>query len=376
MTAAAGVGLGPGTRLTTLVRLILGAFAVAVFVKSAIPILTTFPVALDAVIPLKAAERWLEGGVIYVADGFADLQVLPPFLYPPFVVPLLAPLTLLPEIVVRWAFVAVLLVLAVLTCRRLAIPWILVPVVLLWTPMLGGIWAGNVALAMFAAFVVAFWRTPARHELEPEPRDLDGQEPPDARIGWLAASVAAVKLTQAQAWLAIARRSPRAALLGAVPWILVVLVTLPLVGIPAYVAWLEQLARASDPTWEPMGPSLLQVIPSPVFAVLTIVSLGAAVVVRGRDTGVWLGLLMLIVTPNMHVHSALFLMPALLRIRREFALLAAMLTGTLSDVGFWLGIAIVVGVMLAGERWSILREPLATDRVATDRVATDRAIAG
>ena len=363
MTAAAGVGLGPGTRLTTLVRIVLGAFAVAVFVNSAIPVLTKFPVGLDTIIPLNAAERWLDDGVIYVADGFADLNLLPPFLYPPFVVPLLAPLTVLPEIVVRWAVVGLLFALAVLTCRRLAIPWVLVPFVLLWTPMLGGIWAGNVALAMFAAFIAAFWRTPARHELEPEPRDLDGREPPDARIGFLAATVASVKLTQAQAWLAIARRSPRAAMLGAVPWIVIVLVTLPLVGIPAYVAWVEQLARASDPTWEAMGPSLLQVIPGSVFAVLTVASFAGAVLLRGRDTGVWLGILMLVVTPNMHVHSALFLMPALLRIRREFALLGAMLIGTLSDVGFWLGVALVVGTMLAGQRWPVLREPLAADRV-------------
>jgi hypothetical protein len=134
-----------------------------------------------------------------------------------------------------------------------------------------------------------------------------------------------------------------------------------LVGLPAYGAWLSQLARASDPTWEPMGPSLLQVLPGAVFAVLTIASLAAALIIRGRDTGVWLGILMLIVTPNMHVHSALFLMPALLRIRREFALLGAMLIATLSDLGFWLGIVLVVGVMLAGERWPILREPLAPD---------------
>jgi Glycosyltransferase family 87 len=361
MTAVASVGLGPGTRLTALVRIVLGAVAVAVFVNSAIPILTRFPVALDAVIPLNAAERWLDGGAIYVADGFADLNLLPPFLYPPFIVPLFAPLTFLPEIAVRWAFVAVLLVLAVLTCRRLAIPWALVPFVLLWTPMLGGIWAGNIALAMFAAFIAAFWRTPQRHELEPEPRDLDGREPPDARIGWLAASVAAIKVSQAQAWLAILRRSPRAALLGAVPWIVLVLVTLPLVGITAYGAWLDQLARASDPTWEAMGPSLLQVIPGGLFAALTLASFAAAVLLRGRDTGVWLGILMLVVTPNMHVHSALFLMPALLRIRREFALLGAMLTATLTDAGFWLGIVIVVGVMLAGERWSVLREPSAAD---------------
>ncbi len=364
MTAAADARLGPGTRATRVVRVALGVLALAIFIRSAIPIVTTFPVALDLIIPLEAAKRWLAGGPVYVPDGFADPTLLPPFLYPPFVLPLLAPLTVLPEILVRWVWVGVLLALALLTCRRLAIPWAIVPGVLIWTPMLGGIWGGNVSVAMFAAFVAAFWRRPARHALEPEPRDLDGAEPPDARIGWLAASVAAIKLSQAQAWLAIAGRSLRAAVLGAVPWILLVLVTLPLVGIDSYGAWLAQLARASDPTWEPMGPSLLHYLGTTVFAVLTVASLAIAVWLRGRDTGVWLGLLMLLVTPNMHNHNALFLMPALLRIRREFALLAAMLTGTLTYEGWWLGIAIVVGVMLAGERWSVLREPLTSASAA------------
>jgi hypothetical protein len=367
MSAAAGVGLGPGTRLTTLLRLVLAAFAAATFVTSAILVLTRFPVGLDTIIPLNAAERWLDGGMIYVADGFANPELLPPFLYPPFVVPLLAPLTVLPEIVVRWAVVGVLFGLAVVTCRRLAIPWIFVPFVLLWTPILGGVWAGNFAIAMFAAFIAAFWRTPKRHTLAPEPRELDGAEPPDGRIGWLAATVAGVKLAQAQPWLAIAQRSRRAALLGALPWVVLVVVTLPLVGISAYEGWLAQLVRASDPTWEAMGPSLLQVIPGGLFAVLTILSFAIAIILRGRDTGVWLGLLMVVVAPNMHVHSALFMLPALLRIRREFALLGAMLTGSLTDVGFWFGIILVIGVMLLGERWPVLREPLATDRADVGR---------
>jgi hypothetical protein len=266
-------------------------------------------------------------------------------------------LTVLPEIVVRWAWVAVLLVVALLTIRRLAIPWVLVPFVLLWTPMLGGLWGGNVAIVMFAAFVAAFWRTPARHALEPEPRDLDGAEPPDARIGFLATSVTAFKLSQAQAWLAIAGRSARAATLGAAPWALLVLVTLPLVGLDSYRAWLAQLAHASDPAWAAMGPSLIHYLGTTVFALLTFGSLVAAVRLRGRDTGIWLGLLMLLVTPNMHNHSLLFLTPALLRIRREVALVAAMLTGTLLDEAWWLGILLVVVVMLAGERWPLLREP-------------------
>jgi hypothetical protein len=170
--------------------------------------------------------------------------------------------------------------------------------------------------------------------------------------------MAAVKLSQAQAWLAIAGRSTRAALLGAVPWILLVLITLPLVGLGSYGAWLAQLARASDPGWEPMGASLLHFLGTTAFAVVLLASLVIAVWLRGRDTGVWLGIVTLLATPNLHAFSVLFLLPALLRIRREFALLAALLTGTLTYEGWWLGIAIVVAAMLAGERWSILREPV------------------
>ena len=75
--------LGPGSRATTAIRAALGLIAVAVFVTQAIPIVTTFPVAIDLIIPLKAAERWLDGGVVYVPDGFTDIQVLPPFLIRP-----------------------------------------------------------------------------------------------------------------------------------------------------------------------------------------------------------------------------------------------------------------------------------------------------
>ena len=277
MSTAASSRLGPGTRATNLVRVAIGVLAIAVFIKSAIPIVTTFPVALDLIIPLQAAERWLAGGVVYLPDGFADPTLLPPFLYPPFVLPLLAPLTLLPEILVRWAWVGLLVALALVTCRRLAIPWVIVPGVLLWTPMLGGIWGGNVSVAMFAAFVATFWRTPIRHALTPEPRDLDGAEPPDARVGWLAASVAAIKLSQAQAWLAIAGRSLRAALLGMTPWAILVLITLPLVGVDSYRAWLAQLSRASDPAWEAMGPSLLHYFGTTVFVALTLASFAIAI---------------------------------------------------------------------------------------------------
>ena len=47
----------------------------------------------------------------------------------------------------------------------------------------------------------------------------------------------------------------------------------------------------------------------------------------------------------------------MLRIRLEFALLAALLTSTATAEGWWLGIAIVVGAMLAGRRWPAVFEP-------------------
>lgn len=357
--AIAPAALGPGTRLTNLVRVGLGLIAVSVFVVQAIPVVTAFPVAIDLIIPLKAAERWLSGGVVYVAGGFTNPEVLPPFLYPPFVLPLLAPLTVLPELAVRLAWFSAAAVAAVLACRRLAIPWVLVPGVLLWAPMVGGIWGGNLQIFLFAAFVTVFWRRPDRYDLRPSPRNLDRASEIDSRLTFLAAAVGAVKFTQGHAWLALAGRAPRAAALGLIPWAILVLLTLPLVGIGLYGAWLEQLSRASNPAWPAMGVSLLAYLPSPLFAALTVGSVVVALRLRGPDSGAWLGMVVFLVAPNMHNFSGLMLLPALLRIRREFALLAAILTSSYTAQGWWLGVAIVIGTMLAGLRWPILREPLA-----------------
>ena len=351
--------LGPGSRLTSLIRIGFGLIAVAVFVAEAIPVVTLFPIGIDLIIPLKAAERWLAGGVVYLPDGFTDPQALPPFLYPPFALPLLAPLTVLPELAVRLAWVSAAVAAAIYACRRLAIPWVLVPGVLLWAPMVGGIWGGNVQLFLFAAFVTVFWRHPDRFDLRMAPRDLDRAGEIGSRLTFLAAAVGAVKVTQGHAWLALARRAPRVAVAGLIPWAILVLLTLPLVGIGLYSAWVEQLSLASNPGWPAMGVSLLAYLPSPVFAVLTVGSVVVAWRLRGPDTGAWLGIAMFLVAPNMHNFSGLLLLPALLRIRREFALLAAILTSSYTAQGWWLGVAIAIGTMLAGLRWPILREPLA-----------------
>ena len=113
-----------------------------------------------------------------------------------------------------------------------------------------------------------------------------------------------------------------------------------------------------------MGPSLLSYLPSTVVAVLTAASLVAALWIRGPDTGAWIGLLMLVIAPNMHDFQALFLLPAMLRIRREFALVAAFLIATATAQGWWLGIAIVVAGMLVGLRWPAMYEPVGEPEAA------------
>ena len=350
--------LGPGTSATTIVRVVLAVAALVVFVVTDLQIVAAIAPAVDVQIPLDAAGRWLAGGPVYQAASFTDPAAFgQPFLYPPFVLPFVAPLTAIPGDVIRALVAALSLAVAVAVCRRLAIPWILLPGVLLWEPMFGGIWGANVQMLLFAAFVAAFWRSPVHHDLAPEPRDLDTPGSVTPRIGWYAATVASVKATQVHAWLAVLRRAPRAAIAGALPWAVVALVTLPIVGLALYGDWFAQLARASDPTWAAMGPSLLRYLPAWTVAALTIASLAVAVWLRGPDMGAWLGLLMLLVSPNMHDFNGLFLLPAMLRIRREFALMAALLTATATAEGWWLGIAIVVVTMLAGTRWPAAYEP-------------------
>jgi hypothetical protein len=364
-TAATSL-LGPGTRLTSAIRIGLAIVALFVFVSTDAEIAATIPLGVDVGIPLAATQRWLDGGAVYLAEAFHDpASVGQPFLYPPFVLPLWAPLTVLPEVLVRIAWFGAALEMGALVCRRLAIPWTIVPLVLLWEPMFGAIWGANVQIFLFAAFVATFWLAARRHDLQPLPRDLDAAGSVTPLIGWYAATLASVKVTQLHAWLAILRRNWRAAILGALPWAILVLVTLPLVGFPIYVDWLEQLRRASDPTWPSMGPSLLRYLPAAVVLILTVVSLGLAMWIRGPDIGAWLGLLMLLVSPNMHDFNGLFLLPAMLRIRREFAILAALLTSSATAEGWWLGIAIVVGSMLAGLRWPTAYEPATAPATAS-----------
>jgi len=324
--------------------------AAIVAVVGGVVVLLTHPLMVDLEIPLRAAERWVGGGEPYLASSFSAPEGYGlPFLYPPPVLPFLAPLLALPRGVVVAAWLAATLGAAVFVARRLGVPWRAVPVVLCWVPFSEGLVGGNAQVLLVAGFVAVFFDTPAG-PWRPVPRDpRDGGRPAIAD-GVFATITPALKLTQPHAWAALLRRRPAAALLGLCVVAAVAIATLPLVGVGAWRAWIEQLGRAADPAWALRGSSLVQLLPgllSPAATALTVV---LAMLAPTRRLGATAGLLLVLGAPSLRSYGALFLLPAMLAVRRDVALVAVILIGTGVMAGMWAGILLVTFAFAAPAR--------------------------
>lgn len=296
---------------------------------------------VDLEIPLRAAERWLAGEPPYLASAFTSPPgATQPFLYPPYVLPFVALLTAIPRSLLTVVAVGLSLVVSVIACRRLGIPWIWLPLVLAWPPFAEGIVGANVQMVLFAAFAFLFyapggapWQPRSRHVADPAESGL--------QIGALATLVGAVKVSQPQAWIYVLHHRPRAAIAGAIGVVVVVAVTLPLTGIGAWFDWVTQLRLASDPTWDLGGFALPRLFPNVVSLAIAAFCLVAVWFVPQRNAGAWVGLLSVIGALSLHVFGLVFLVPAMLVIRREAALVAAICIATYSYEGAWAGILIV-----------------------------------
>jgi hypothetical protein len=324
--------------------------AAIVAVVGGVVVLLTHPLMVDLEIPLRAAERWVGGGEPYLASSFSAPEGYGlPFLYPPPVLPFLAPLLALPRGVVVAAWLAATLGAAVFVARRLGVPWRAVPVVLCWVPFSEGLVGGNAQVLLVAGFVAVFFDAPAG-PWRPVPRDpRDGGRMAIAD-GVLATITPALKLTQPHAWAALLRRRPAAALLGLCVAAAVAIATLPLVGVGAWRAWIEQLGRAADPAWALRGSSLVQLLPgllSPAATALTVV---LAMLAPTRRLGAAAGLLLVLGAPSLRSYGALFLLPAMLAVRRDVALVAVILVGTGVMAGMWAGILLVTFAFAAPAR--------------------------
>ena len=312
-----------------------------------------YPWGVDVEIPLRATQRWVQGGRPYLPESFlAGPGYDVPFLYPPFVLPFLAPLLALPRLALAGGWFALEVAVAAWTCRRLAIPWRWVPLVLLWPPFSEGLLGGNIQIVLFGAFVGLLLRpSSGRGPWHPMDRDPGDDGRPALMDGLLGVVNGAFKVAQVHPWVLLLRRRPRAALLGAAVGAAIILMTLPLTGISLWLDWAAQVNRANDPAWPLVGASLSQYLPRGAAAVIAVGSIALAFVLPRRHTAAWLGILLIVGSPSLRMFGLLFLLPGMLVIRRELALLAALFVASYTFVGLWLAVGLVA-IGLALSRWN------------------------
>lgn len=318
--------------------------------------------AVDMEIPLRAAERWRTGQPPYLASAFTSPPgATQPFLYPPYLLPFFALLTEVPRFLVGSVAVGVMLGASIATCRRLGIPWAWLPLVLAWPPFAQAIYGANIQTLLFAAFVFLFYRAGAA-PWRPRVREVADPAESATFMGVLATLVGAVKISQPHPWLYTLLRRPRAAIVGAVVVLLIVGATVPLTGLSPWFDWVAQLRLASDPTWDLGGFAIPRFVPPGAGLIVAAACLAAVWVVPRERAGVWIGLLSVVGSLSLHIFGLLFLVPAMLLIRREAALVAAICIATYSYEGAWAGI-LIVAIALAGMS---LGGPKLASRLAAD----------
>jgi hypothetical protein len=302
-----------------------------------------YPIGVDLEILLRAAHRWIAGGDPYLAAAFHMQGVDLPFLYPPFVLPIVAPLSVLPGAVVEILWLLVLVGVAYASARRLGFGPLVGGLVLLWPPYSEALLGGNIQILLFASFVVLMYRD--GWQLDPR-----HHERPALVEGALGAFVGCIKVSQVHTWLYVLRRRPAAAALGLAVVGVGVLATLPLLGPGRWLEWLAQLGRAADPTWGAIGFPLSIFVGEGISLLVAGLSVAAVFVVPPRQAGAWIGILTIIGSAAPHTFGLLFLLPAMRQVPREIGVLAALLVATGLAPMMWAAVGLVSVVLAVGDR--------------------------
>jgi hypothetical protein len=342
-------------------RQLVGALAavLVMLIAFSLPDFLTWSPGVDLEIPLQAASRWSTGGEPYLASSFAQTSGPGlPYLYPPWLLPVLVPVASLPQGMVIAVWLAFEALVAVWTCRRLSVPWLAVPVVLLWPPFMEGLVTGNVQVIQFAAFAAIFFAPGRSWELRPRPHaGVEGGVEHDSRPlgrdifdGVLAAGAGAFKYTQLLPLAWLLRPRPRAAICGVAALATVVTITLLFTGIGLYRDWIDQLERAADPAWAPAGGPLVFLVGRPIATIAAAVAVVAVFFVRGRDAGAWVGIALLVAAPSIHGYGLLFLLPTLLTLRRDLAITLAIFMARYTLYSWWGSIALAAVALAASNR--------------------------
>ena len=249
----------------------------------------------DLNVYLGSAARWLDGGQPYMTAALSSWPSGPRndfFLYPPPLLPVFGLLSRLPDALVALSFTAAMVACAYKAYRLLGLSRTYSLILLAFPPVMIGFESGNIASLTFLLFAAAVKSGGTLI--------VDGLFKVQTGIPAL--------------WL-IRQRRWRGVLAGTTAVVVIVLVTLPVVGLDSWRAWWDALGyRATSQAAVPglYGYSYAQVLPGVAYSVLCAVFLGLALTFRGRPGLAALGLASIFASPALWPHGFVFALPAVL----------------------------------------------------------------
>ena len=278
----------------------------------------------DLGIYLKAGQHYVAGAPLYlqaaVTERPADLSNYP-FLYPPLTLPIFGALSLLPVPLAQTLWVSGSLGLVLLALRIIGLPLRWLVFVALWPPLFQGLWVGNVAVPGLAFFAVGPW----------------------LGAGLVGGAIFKSYTGIAALWLARERRWTQLAS-GVAAVAVLILLTLPLVGVGAWQAWIEalRLYQASQQTVPALyGYGLPRFVPLWAFLVVAVAAVLAALRATGRDGLARLGTATIVASPSLFGHGLLMAVPSMLSLRAPWLWLAIGITSVPDGLQWWLAIALI-----------------------------------
>jgi hypothetical protein len=279
----------------------------------------------DLGIYLRAGQHYLAGTPVYLqapmTERPADLTNYP-FLYPPLTLPVFGLLSLLPVSMAQALWLGCSLCLALLAFRILGLPPRWLPFVALWPPLFQGLWVGNVAVPALALFALGPW----------------------LGAGLVAGAVFKSYTGIAALWLVRERRWSQLSS-GVAAIAVLALLTLPIVGVSAWQAWIEglrlyQISQENVPVLYGFG--LPRFVPLWVFVALAAAAVLAALRATGREGLARLGTATIVASPSLWGHGLLMAVPSMLNLRALWLWLAIGITSAPDGLQWWCAIALIV----------------------------------
>ncbi len=330
-TAAAGAAIGWWRPRIQSLSLVLVIEVLSLWVLADVPLIMHMGL-YDFQTYLAAGRHALAGAPVYFDHALTALPSSASndyFLYPPPLIPVFEVASMMPYRITSLAWVIVLVLSGVVGFRMLGLDWRWVIVMMAFPPLVKGINSGNVANLAFLMFAAGY------------------------RYGWTLVLGVFLKVQTVLpvAWL-FREREWRPLLKGVVITVVIVLVSLPLVGIGSWHDWLAGLSyRAQSQVNVPIlyGDSLALVFSPLIYVLISLAAIAVALLIGGRRGLAALGLAMIVASPTLWPHGFVVAIPALLGFESAALVWLALGLGPGTE-GLWL-MAALAAVALFSRGW-------------------------